>query len=181
MILKEEHQRLTFTPESAKLQYVMRAYLILLSIVLSVGGCLAQDSAGKPVAAGPGTETSVAEFSEQDANKVLKRVKQGAESHDLQQILSAFDSERTDGYLELEGQADEFVRKYDPVRFYFRILQTSMDQGKGIATVEIQMEAEPRDSNGIPIRRDQQFRFELGHDKKGWKITSFTPAQLFAL
>jgi hypothetical protein len=153
----------------------MRAYLILLSIVLSFGSCcLAQDSAGKPT-----PETLAAPFSEENANKVLRLLKQGAESHDLQRILSAFDSEQTDGYLAFEGQADEFVRRYDPVRFYFRILQTSIQDDKGIATVEIQMEAEPRDSNGVPIRRDQQFRFEFVHGKKAWKITAFTPTRLF--
>jgi hypothetical protein len=172
-------QRLTFTRESAKLLPVMRVYLVLLSIVLSVGSCRAQDSAGKAAPPVPRSEPAALEFSDQDAERILQLLKQGAESHNLQQILSAFDPERTDGYLTLEGQADEFVRKYDPVRFYFRILQTSTNDRKGIAMVEIQMQAEPRDSNGVAVRRDQQFRFEFASVNKAWKITALAPARLF--
>lgn len=157
----------------------MRAYLIVLAVLLLVAGGRAQESRPQESQSGSPTGNPTAEFSEQDANQVLRRIKQGAESHDLQQILSAFDGGQTDGYLTLEGQADEFVRRYDPVRFYYRILQTSTEGAKGIATVEIQMEAEPRDSNGVAIRRDQQFRFEFTRAKKSWKITAFAPAQIF--
>jgi hypothetical protein len=173
---KTEGQRLTVICGSATLQDVMRTQVVLVAIVLSVS-CLAQSS--PRTSGGAQAEAQAALYSEQDASKSLGLLKKGAESHDLEQILSAFDSERMDGYLTLEGQADEFVRRYDPVRFYFRILQTSIEGGKGIAMVEIQMEAEPRDSNGVPIRRDQQFRFEFMNGKAGWKIVALTPAQLF--
>jgi hypothetical protein len=50
---------------------------------------------------------------------------------------------------------------------------------KGIALVEMQMEAEPRQGRGNALRRDEQIRFELERGQKGWKIVDFRPRDFF--
>ena len=50
---------------------------------------------------------------------------------------------------------------------------------KGMALVELQVEAAPRQDGGIALRRDEQIRFELQQGKSGWKIVDIQPRDFF--
>ncbi len=137
-----------------------RAFLIIL--VLGIGGILQVFGQAE-------------EFSEATASKVFQQVKSGVEGRNERRLLSAFDEEKMDGYLPFQDKTRAFFRRYDPIRLYYRVLQTSMAGEKGVALLELQMEAEPADGNAPPVRKDQQVRVEFVRGKQGWKIVSWTP------
>jgi len=119
-------------------------------------------------------------FSTAVANSVLNDLRDGLEGHTQRLMLSAFDADKMDGYLEFEDQIEAFFNKYSTFSVYFRIAQTATDGPKGIALVDIQLEEIPRGSASPPIRKNGQMRFELERGKKGWKIVDFSPRNFFS-
>jgi hypothetical protein len=119
-------------------------------------------------------------FSTAVANSVLNDLRDGLEGHTQRLMLSAFDADKMDGYLEFEDQIEAFFNKYSTFSVYFRIAQTATDGPKGIALVDIQLEEIPRGSASPPIRKNGQLRFELERGKKGWKIVDLNPRNFFS-
>jgi len=119
------------------------------------------------------------EFSDRVMDNILRDMKDGIEGHIQRLFLSVFDDNEMDGYLQFEDQIEQFFNRYDAFRIHYRIVQNSVEGTKGIAVVEMQMEAVPRMGSGAPLRRDQQIRFELERGKKGWKIVDFRPRDFF--
>ncbi len=153
-------------------------WLVLWMIV--VGTALAQNP---PTAETPPSQAATDQgndFSEATVNRVLRQLKDGLEGHNEHRLLSAFDPDQMDGYLAFRDQLEGFFRRYDAIRVFYRIVQTSVDSSKGVALVEMQMEAEPADASSPPVRRDRQVRVEMVRSKKGWKIVALTPADFLA-
>jgi len=119
-------------------------------------------------------------FSTAVASSVLNDLRDGLEGHTQRLMLSAFDADKMDGYLEFEDQIEAFFNRYSTFSVYFRIAQTATDGPKGIALVDIQLEEIPRGSASPPIRKNGQIRFELERGKKGWKIVDFSPRNFFS-
>jgi hypothetical protein len=122
---------------------------------------------------------STEQFSDRVMESVLRDLKDGLEGHIERLTLSVFDDNQLDGYLEFQDRLEQFFEKYDAFRIHYRIIQNSVEGQKGIALVEMQMEAEPRQGRGTALRRDEQIRFELERGKKGWKIVDFRPRDFF--
>lgn len=118
-------------------------------------------------------------YSDQVLERLLRELKAGLEGHDQRKTLSVFAGDQLDGYLQLQDQLTQFFATYDSFRIRYRIVQSSAEQEKGIAVVEIQMEADPRDPGGAALRRDEQIRFELARGKRGWQVVDFGPRNLF--
>jgi len=119
-------------------------------------------------------------FSTAVANSVLSDIRDGLEGHSQRLMLSAFDGDKMDGYLEFEDQIQALFNKYDSFRVHFRIVQTATEGSKGIALVDIQMEEIPRAAGSPPGRKSGQMRFELERGRKGWKIVDFRPRGFFS-
>jgi len=119
-------------------------------------------------------------FSTAVANSVLNDLRDGLEGHTQRLMLSAFDADKMDGYLQFEDQIEAFFNKYTSFNVYFRIAQSSTDGPKGIVLVDIQLEEIPRGNASPPIRKNGQMRFELERGKKGWKIVDFYPRNFFS-
>ncbi|MGC2322773.1 MAG: hypothetical protein WA463_09105 [Terriglobales bacterium] len=119
-------------------------------------------------------------FSTAVANNVLNDLRDGLEGHTPRLLLSAFDRDKMDGYLEFEDQIQAFFNRYESFRVYFRIVQSSTDGPKGIVLVDIQLEEIPRGATSPPVRKNGQMRFELERGKKGWKIVDFNPRTFFS-
>ncbi|MFZ3214033.1 MAG: hypothetical protein WA188_21195 [Terriglobales bacterium] len=118
-------------------------------------------------------------FSTAAANSVLNDLRDGLEGHTQRLMLSAFDADKMDGYLQFEDQIEAFFNKYTSFTVYFRIAQTATDGPKGIVLVDIQLEENPRGA-APPVRKSGQMRFELERGKKGWKIVDFSPRNFFS-
>ena len=118
-------------------------------------------------------------FSTAVANNVLNDLRDGLEGHTQRLMLSAFDADKMDGYLQFEDQIEAFFNKYTSFTVYFRIAQSATEGPKGIVLVDIQLEEIPRGASP-PIRKSGQMRFELERGKKGWKIVDFSPRNFFS-
>jgi hypothetical protein len=110
---------------------------------------------------------------------VLQQLQKGMQNHDTRRLLAIFDAAQMDGYLQLQGQIEQLFDRYDAFQVHYRVVQTSMEGPQGIATIEMQMEADARRDGGSPLRRDAQLRFELLRGNKGWKIVAFQPRDFF--
>ena len=119
-------------------------------------------------------------FSTAVANNVLNDLRDGLEGHTQRLMLSAFDADKMDGYLEFEDQIEAFFNKYTSFNVYFRIAQSATEGPKGIVLVDVQLEENPRGATSPPIRKNGQMRFELERGKKGWKIVDFSPRNFFS-
>jgi hypothetical protein len=119
-------------------------------------------------------------FSTAVANSVLNDLRDGLEGHTPRQMLSAFDADKMDGYLEFKDQIQAFFNQYESFRVYFRIVQSATEGAKGIVLVDIQLEEIPRGAISPPVRKSGQIRFELERGRKGWKIVDFNPRNFFS-
>jgi hypothetical protein len=119
-------------------------------------------------------------FSTAVANNVLNDIRDGLEGHTQRLMLSAFDADKMDGYLEFEDQIQSFFNRYDSFRVYFRVVQSASEGPKGVVLVDFQLEEIPRSGTGTPGRKSGQIRFELERGRKGWKIVDFNPRNFFS-
>ncbi len=163
----------------------MRKLVPLILLGCGFGGLFAQQPSPSP-AASPRPEsthqtgsskTQLAEvnFSDQAMQTVLQDLRTGLQNHSGQRLLSVFDASRMKGYLQVESQVAQLFDRYDTFHLHYRILETSTAGEKGTATVEMQLEADPRQDGAPSLRRDGQIRFELLDGEKGWKIVDFQP------
>jgi hypothetical protein len=122
-------------------------------------------------------DTSV--FSDRVANNVMNDIRDGLEGHSQRLFLSAFDGDKMDGYLRFEDQIQAYMEKYDSFRVHIRIIQTTVEQSRGVVLAQFEMEAMPR-SGGPVYRNSSQLRFELEKGKKGWKVVDLRPRLFFS-
>jgi flagellum-specific peptidoglycan hydrolase FlgJ len=119
-------------------------------------------------------------FSDAVAQDVLQQLTDGLEGHSERLMMSAFDDNKMDGYLNFEDQIVAFFQRYDSFRVHFRISQASTEGDKGVVLVDIEMEEIPRSGNAQPVRKHDQMRFEMERGKKGWKIVDLRPRNFFS-
>ena len=119
-------------------------------------------------------------FTDAVANSVLNDLRDGLEGHSARLMLSAFDSEKMDGYLSFEDQIESFFQRYEAFRVHYRISQSTVEGPRGILLVDWEMEEIARGGNAPPQRRNGQIRFVLERGKKGWKIVDFNPRGIFS-
>ena len=119
-------------------------------------------------------------FSDAVAQDVLQQLADGLEGHSERLMLSVFDDNKMDGYLNFEDQIEAFFQRYDSFRVHFRISQATTEGDKGVVLVDIEMEETPRSGNARPVRKNDQMRFEMERGKKGWKIVDLRPRTFFS-
>jgi hypothetical protein len=119
-------------------------------------------------------------FSDAVAQDVLQQLTDGLEGHSERLMLSVFDDNKMDGYLNFEDQIEAFFQRYDSFRVHFRISQATTEGDKGVVLVDIEMEEIPRSGNAQPVRKRDQMRFEMERGKKGWKIVDLRPRTFFS-
>jgi hypothetical protein len=146
-----------------------------------------QTSSEKGSATTPSVQSAPADeklsLSDQIIQDVLEPLRSGMETQNIRQILSAFDKREMSDYGDLEQQLHAFVRQFEEVRFRYQILQAALedtpDKDRATATAEIDMDAMPYAVTQIAIRRSVQMHFQLKHEPKGWKVTTFSPSDFF--
>jgi len=127
----------------------------------------------------PDNVTVAITFSDAVAEEVLQQLADGLEGHNERLLLSAFDDNKMDGYLNFEDQILAMFQRYDSFRVHFRIVQATTEGDKGVVLVDMEMEKNPSSSNLQPVRKREEIRFEVEHGKKGWKIVDLRPRTFF--
>jgi hypothetical protein len=119
-------------------------------------------------------------FSDAVAEDVLRQLGNGLQGHNEGRMLSVFDREAMDGYLNFSDQVSAMFQQYDSFRVHYNIDQTTADGTKGVALVDFEME-EVAGSGGVqPVYKHEQVRFEMQRGKKGWKIVDVKPRTFFS-
>jgi hypothetical protein len=118
-------------------------------------------------------------FNERVANDVLGQIRDGLEGHSRRLMLSAFDSDKMDGYLSFEDQIDSFFNRYEGFRVHFRIANVTVEGTKGVVLVDADLEEIPA-SGGSAQRKHTQLRFELEMGRKGWRVVDFRDRGFFS-
>jgi len=121
-----------------------------------------------------------AAFSEGVAGGVIDTVRNGLVGHNPEVMLSAFDRDKMAGYNQFADQLRAFFDQYESFRVYARVTQTAVENGRGIAMVEFQLEETPRDPAVPPIRKTGQLRLVMERGGKGWKLVDFSPRNFFS-
>ena len=118
-------------------------------------------------------------FNERVANDVLGQIRDGLEGHSRRLMLSAFDSDKMDGYLTFEDQIDAFFNRYEGFRVHFRIANVTVEGPKGVVLVDAELEQIPA-TGGAAQRKRTQLRFELEMGRKGWRVVDFRDRGFFS-
>lgn len=116
------------------------------------------------------------------ASQLLTQITQGLIARNQKQVLAAFDlSKMRDGAL-FRQQMVSFIAHAENIRIYFHVTQASGETANGQAEAEVQMEADPRDSNNtVPIRKQARLHFAAQSTPDGWKFTGVQPRNFFSL
>lgn len=119
-------------------------------------------------------------FSGAVANRVLEDLRDGLEGHSRRLALSVFDSDKMEGYLNFEEQIEAFFNRYTGFSVHYRIVNTAIENARGIVLVDFALEEIPHNSADAPKRKSGQIRFELERGNKGWRIVDFSPRGFFS-
>ena len=119
-------------------------------------------------------------FSDDVAKEVLEQLAKGLEGHNQSQMLSAFDRDTMDGYLNFADQIGTLFDNYDSFRLHYSIDQATADGDKGIVLVDVELEEIPASQNMQSVHKHDQLRFEMARGKKGWKIVDVKPRNFFS-
>jgi hypothetical protein len=63
---------------------------------------------------------------------------------------------------------------------HFNLTQATMEEAKGKASVDLEMEAELRDDTRTPVRKQAQVHFVAEKTAAGWKFTDVEPRAFFS-
>ena len=120
------------------------------------------------------------EFSEAVVTGLLEQVRQGLETNNQDQMLSAFDPEKMRDYPAFRDQVRGLLENYESIQARYNIGQVWTDGATGVALVEFEMESVPRADNAPPRHNSAQLRFEFRKSAGGWKIVALTPREFFS-
>jgi hypothetical protein len=123
--------------------------------------------------------TASLDFSEAVAQSIVRQVSDGLQGHNAGRMLDAFDRHKMYAYLNFENQIDAFFAHYDSFRIHFRVDEVRTKEGRGIALVDVEMEAIPASDGAQPVHKHEQLCFEMERDAKRWRIVDMQPRGFF--
>jgi hypothetical protein len=123
---------------------------------------------------------SDAQFSSRDVERLMTSVADGLIAQNARKMLSAFDPQMP-GFADFRERIEIMLREYDSFRVNYKVQDATSENDRGIALVDFQMEAVPRNDMSAPVRKGAQLRLECSRTPKGWKIVSFEPPNFFSL
>jgi hypothetical protein len=112
------------------------------------------------------------------ADEVIGRVRDGLHVHSRSLMLSAFDNDKMDGFQSFADQIDSFFNRYDAFRVQFRIASVTIDGERGVVLVDAEMEETP--AYGTPVHKRDQLRFEIGMGRQGWRVVDVRDRRFFS-
>jgi len=152
-----------------------RLVVILSAALLCFAGQGARSQAKQPTP--PAKDDS---FSLNTASQLLEQITAGLVAKNQRKMLGAFDlSKMPDGPL-FRQQVTAFFSQTGNVRFHFNLLDVSMDGGKGMAEVAVEMDAEVHEVMAPPLRKQAKLRFIAENGPAGWKFTDVQPRAFFS-
>jgi len=130
----------------------------------------------------PQAQSPESSFTGATASALLDQIASGLVAHNLSRMLAAFDlNKMTDGPL-FRQQTTLFFRQTDVIRVHFNQIETSMEGGKGLVTVQAEIDAEPSDVFQMPaLHKQAQLRLVAEPSGRGWKFSDVQPRAFFSI
>jgi len=120
-------------------------------------------------------------FTGATASSMLDQIASALVAHNPGRMLATFDlNKMTDGPL-FKQQTTLFFRETDVIRVHFNQIETSMEGGKGMVTVQAEIEAEPTDLRMPALHKRAQLRFVAEPSGRGWKFSDVQPRTFFSI
>ena len=127
------------------------------------------------------TQSPESSFTGATASSMLDQIASALVAHNPGRMLATFDlNKMTDGPL-FKQQTTLFFRETDVIRVHFNQIETSMEGGKGLVTVQAEIEAEPSDLRMPALHKRAQLRFVAEPSGRGWKFTDIQPRTFFSI
>lgn len=144
-----------------------------IALVISVVCLLAAHSPSQPTAQ-PGAFTGA------NATELLGQVARGLTAHNPDRMLRAFDlTKMADGAL-FRQQITSFFAETDSIRVHFDQVRTATEDGRGVITVQVEMEAEHRDDRVPALHKQAELRLLAEPVAGRWKLTEIQPRAFFS-
>ena len=119
-------------------------------------------------------------FTDHHARALLGQMTDGLVAHDARRMLRAFDLDKmTDGAL-FQQQIVAFFEQTDNIRVHFNLAGTSDEDGKGLATVQVEMEADRTDDRLPPLHKQERLSLVAEEDGGRWRLTDIQPRTFFS-
>lgn len=120
-------------------------------------------------------------FTGATAASLLDQIASALVAHSPGRMLAAFDlSKMTDGPL-FKQQTTVFFRQTEIIRVHFNQIETSMEAGKGLVTVQAEIDAEPSDVRMPALHKQAQLRLVAEPSGRGWKFSDVQPRTFFSI
>jgi len=105
---------------------------------------------------------------------------QGLIARQAKTFLASFDlAQMSDGQL-FRQQIQSFIAHTDAIRLHFNITSAAMDGDKGVASADVEMEADTGSST-VPLYKQATLNFIAERVSSGWKFTDVQPRTFFSL
>jgi hypothetical protein len=119
-------------------------------------------------------------FNDRIAAQFLSQLKESLQGHSQKKLLASFDLTRMkDGAL-FKQQINSFFDQTGTIRVHFNLQQSSTEEGKGLAVLDAEMEAEAIEDNAPSLHKSMQLRLTVEPGASGWKITDVQPRSFFS-
>lgn len=129
-----------------------------------------------------GARTADSSFTEKDASHLLNQISQGLVSRNQGQVLRAFDLGKMQNGTLFRQQIVSFIAHAENIRFYFHLTRVSAAALRGETDAEVEMEADPRDSNNAgPLHKQARLHLAAQSTSAGWKFVDVQPRAFFSM
>ena len=118
-------------------------------------------------------------FSARDAAALLNQMNNGLVNRSAGKFLAAFDLSRMDNGQLFKQQITSFISHADSIRMHFNLTSTRMNGKQGVATVDVQMEADTG-NGGEPLHKEATLNFTTGQAGATWKFIDVQPRSFFS-
>ena len=136
-------------------------------------------SAALPVGAFAQAAQNQKAFSAHDASALLNQMNDGLVTRSAGKFLAAFDLTRMDNGQLFKQQISSFISHTDSIRMHFNLTTAGMNGGQGVATVDVQMEAD-MGNGGAPLHKEVTLKWVAEQAGSGWKFIDLQPRAFFS-
>jgi hypothetical protein len=118
-------------------------------------------------------------FSAHDAAALLNQMNDGLVDRSAGKFLAAFDLSRMDNGQLFKQQITSFIAHTDSIRMYFNLTSSGINGNQGVATVDVQMEADTG-NGGEPLHKEATLNFVAEQTGAKWRFIDVQPRSFFS-
>jgi hypothetical protein len=159
---------------------VFQNLLIVPVFAMLCGAVWAQSTPSPSPTPSPQSPSKDNSFSDSVASELLDRFVSGLVTRNQRKLLGACDFARMSDGARFQQQINSFLAQAGTIRIHYSRLRTSSEGAKGVATAMVEMEADSRDENILPVHKQAQLRLLAENTAAGWRFTDVQPREFFS-